>query len=209
MPNPSYKMDCCLEPDDSYVVPILGDINWLAKPVTRDQRYMNNYIQIQDLDSKRILHIGIGHSSVSLLPNVRKASKIIGVTLSNEECKFGNNLKLENYHINVINKYGTSFSNKIREEQPFDIISDNNIFLYTCCLKHAKLYFSLLVNSLSDKGIIITHALGLGCVHQTNRGMPHPTDLKSLRKFCEEFNLVVDEEKDGVYIIRKVQTSAG
>lgn len=163
---------------------------------------MNNYIQTKDVDSKKILHMGIGNSSVSLLPNMRKANKVIGITFSKEEYEFGNNLKLENYDIYFMNKHGSSFTNKIREEQPFDIICDNNIFSFTCCLKHAKSYFSLIVNSLSDTGIIVTHALGLASVPRANKGM-HPTELNGLRKFCQEFNLVVDKEKDNVYIIRK------
>ena len=90
------KIDCCVEPDKVWVIPRPHDMNWLSQPVTDDQKCMNEFITTQDIECKRILHIGIGNSSVALLPNMHKANKVIGITIANEECEFGNNLKLEN-----------------------------------------------------------------------------------------------------------------
>ena len=81
---------CILFNDDS------NYLYWENRNVTDDEisvvNFLNEFFQDKNL---KILHVGVGNSY--LAKKLRFYSKIDGISISNNEIKYANNLKLPNY----------------------------------------------------------------------------------------------------------------
>ena len=131
---------------------------WLEE-ITLDQEGIESYIaDNQDIyRDKTCLHIGTGISSVAI--QFHKLFKHIdGIALDPNEVELANNLTIENYTCYLINKH------KIEELSVlgnYDVIIDNNIKSYMCCVEHYYDYFNWILDSVASRnGEIITHTLG-------------------------------------------------
>jgi hypothetical protein len=134
--------------------------DWSRKGTTPDQRRIKDYIDRFDLRAKRILHIGIGNSSLAKRLH-RRAREIVGTSVDEPEIRLARSLSLPNYTAVTHNKYSG-----LHDIVPgkFDFITDNNLTSPCCCTTHLATLFAFLDAKLADGGQIVTDAEGLGWV---------------------------------------------
>jgi hypothetical protein len=153
---PELPVDCGTDDDPGIIYgPDLRD--WSHKATTPDQRRMERYIDRYDLRRKRVLHIGIGNSSLAERFH-RRVGEIVGTTIDEPEIGVARALGLPNYRFVIHNKY--SGRDDIVEGK-FDFILDNNPTSPCCCFRHLFALLTLYSNKLADGGQIVTDQLGL------------------------------------------------
>lgn len=131
--------------------------DWSAKATTPDQRRIENYIDRYDLRDKRILHIGIGNSTLAKRFH-RRVKEIVGTTIDEPELNVARSLGLPNYRFVMHNKFsGTSDT----VEGKFDFILDNNPTSPCCCMRHLAELFHFYAEMLANGGQIVTDKQGL------------------------------------------------
>lgn len=131
---------------------------WEDKKITTDENKILNFLKKKNLYNKKILHIGIGNSD--LAKKILKENIYIdGITISSEEVKLANSLKLKFYKVFLIDKHNSNLCKKFKKK--YDFIIDNNLKSYTCCKKNFNFYFSSLCKLLKKSGIIITSKKGM------------------------------------------------
>ncbi len=131
--------------------------DWSAKATTPDQRRIENYIDRYDLRQKRVLHIGIGNSSLAKRFHGR-VKEIVGTTIDEPEIAVARALALPNYRFVVHNKF--SGENDVIDGS-FDFILDNNPTSPCCCMRHLAELFGFYAEKLAPDGQIVTDRLGL------------------------------------------------
>ena len=134
--------------------------DWTHQETTPDQERIEEYLLARPLSGLSILHVGIGNSSLArrLSPRV---SRIVGTTITPGEIRFAEELGLPNYEVFLHNKYSGS---PLPTSTTFDIIVDNNITTFCCCLRHLENLMKLFSTSLAPRGIVITDRAGLNWV---------------------------------------------
>jgi hypothetical protein len=138
---------------------------WVEKPTTSDQLSIEEILDQLIEPTSRILHIGVGNSSLAkrFSPHV---SLIDGTTLHEEEKQHAERLGLPNYNVYVYNKYGPNMK---ALQGSYDFIIDNNPFSFACCLHHASLMIMSYAELLDPvKGVILTALRGYGWVVSNN-----------------------------------------
>ena len=111
--------------------------------------------------SARILHVGVGNSSLALRFHHRCAG-IDGLTVIEREKARADALGLPNYSVFLLNKHGSEFPHRL---QPgYEWIVDNNPASYVCCRYHFARMLENYRWALAPGGRILTHSRGLGWV---------------------------------------------
>lgn len=153
---PELPLDCGnpLDPGVRYCQDLR---DWSNKAATPDQRRIERYIDRYDLRQKRILHIGIGNSSLAKR-HYRRVKNIVGTTIDEPEIQVAQSLGLPNYRFVIHNKY-SGIDDFV--EGRFDFIVDNNPTSPCCCIRHLSALFTFYSKKLKDRGQIVTDRLGL------------------------------------------------
>ena len=132
---------------------------WEDRDTTSDEIEIIEFLENSyKLESKKILHIGIGNSFFA--KKFFKNNHIFGITISKKEIENANLLNLSNYKFVLCDKYSKNFSNVLNEEK-FDIIVDTNLKSYSCCHESFIFFIENLFNKLNKKGILITSKNGM------------------------------------------------
>ncbi len=182
---------------------------WENKNTTRDEREIIDYLkQNRDiLANKKILHVGIGNSELGRVFS-QDALLIDGITISVPEKLLSRKYKCYR-NVHICNKYNLEDMNKIMEN--YDIIIDQGIKQYSCCIEHFNKLFDLYVKKLNDKGMIITSKYGMEWsgydikksinINSTNR-ICHRTNVSNINKFTKtELELLLNKYRlDKLYI---------
>lgn len=134
--------------------------DWSTKATTPDQRRIENYIDRYDLRQKRLLHIGIGNSSLARRFHGR-VKEIFGTTIDEPEIAVAAALALPNYRCLLHNKFSGENG---AVDGSFDFILDNNPTSPCCCMRHLAELFEFYAAKLTPAGQIVTDRLGLGWV---------------------------------------------
>ena len=145
-------------------LPILWkDEEWLTvnpERISGAQVSVNNYLRKSQrlYQGKKILHIGIGNSSVYReLKDVFK--QIDGITNTQQELEAGRRLSDE-YGIYLINKYNPDEFKYI--DNNYDVIVDVNLKSFACCNEHWLSYLKAVIGKLKVGGRLISHTAGFG-----------------------------------------------
>ena len=132
---------------------------WEDRDTTSDEIEIIEFLENSyKLESKKILHIGIGNSFFA--KKFFKNNHIFGITISKKEIENANLLNLSNYKFVLCDKYSKNFNNVLNEEK-FDIIVDTNLKSYSCCHESFIFFIENLFNKLNNKGMIITSKNGM------------------------------------------------
>jgi hypothetical protein len=134
-------------------------VDFSQRETTCDQTRIESYLDTLDLKGKRILHIGIGNSSLAERFNNRD-TLIEGVTVSEKEHSHALSLGLTNYKVHLVNKYSHGFLLAFKQNQ-FDIIVDNNLASFACCKYHLYSMFDNYLWCLKLAGRILTDQRGM------------------------------------------------
>jgi len=135
------------------------------RDATVDQMRIEEVLLSKNLGGKELLHIGVGNSQFA--KNLHSKVKVIdGITIQLGELNKGNECKIENYRVQLLNKFSDKFVTQLNNS--YDFIIDNNPTSFSCCRKH---FFQMLENyyrCLKPGGIILTDKLGLNWVTTLN-----------------------------------------
>lgn len=131
--------------------------DWSHKATTPDQRRMERYIDRYDLRRKRILHIGVGNSSLAKRFH-RRVKEIVGTTVDQPEIDVAASLGFSNYRVVMHNKYAGTDEGL---DQAFDFILDNNPTSPCCCFRHFSTMLDFYARKLSNDGQVVTDLMGL------------------------------------------------
>lgn len=134
--------------------------DWTALETTPDQFRIERYLSHLRLANKSILHVGIGNSGLARRFS-RRAGRIVGTTITENEARHGAEQSLPNYTVELHNKYS---GRALASPGPFDFIVDNNPTTFCCCLEHLMVMLRFYESSLADKGQFLTDRAGLGWV---------------------------------------------
>jgi peptidoglycan/xylan/chitin deacetylase (PgdA/CDA1 family) len=139
---------------------------WTQRKTTPDQVRIENHLRHLVTRDARILHVGIGNSSLARLmcPLV---AQVEGITRYHEEADFAADLGISNYHVKTVNKYGE----ELLDHKPiFDFIIDNGANGFACCLFH---FCRLMVHyraMLRQGGVFLSAEPGLSWVADGDSG---------------------------------------
>lgn len=175
------------EPDTQYT-----DGTWVERKVTKDQSLIEEYLSSKLKADSRILHVGIGSSSVA---QKWPGCTIDGITVMESEKKFADSLGLPNYQTYVMDKNDTLALKNLLGHYHF--IIDNDIAAYACCKTHfedmLRIYFSL----LKDGGRILVGAIS---VTYFDSGFPLPN--KYFKEVASKTGLELVSQ-EGILILKK------
>ena len=134
-----------------------GNRDWSQRSTTRDQARIERVLEGMLTPFSRILHIGIGNSSLaSRFCGQERA--ICGLTLSQAELAHARSLQLPGYDAKLINKYGREFMALAGD---FDFIIDNNPTTFACCNRHFARMMLACRARLAQDGLMLTDKTGL------------------------------------------------
>lgn len=142
------------------------DGSWVDRKVTKDQEAIEQYLTAESLAGKRILHAGVGSSSIA--KKFGSIASIHGITIMEDEKVYGENLSCPAYQIFLINKYGAELS---RLPGEYDYIIDNDLAGYAPCKDAFEEMLKTYIHLLTPTGVIVTGVLGLSYF---DNGFPVP-----------------------------------
>ena len=134
-------------------------IYWEDRDTTSDEIEIIDYLEKSyKLNSKKILHIGIGNSFFA--KKFFKDNQIFGITISKREIEKAKLLNLSNYNFVLCDKYSKNFNKELNNKK-FDIIVDTNLKSYSCCHESFNFFIENLVDKLNINGMLITSKNGM------------------------------------------------
>ena len=131
---------------------------WESRDTTSDEIEVIDYLKNSKLDSKHILHIGIGNSFFA--KQFYNKNFIYGITISQREIEKAKSLNLINYKVLLCDKYSKNFMFELNNKK-FDIIVDTNLKSYSCCKKSFDFFMQNLLGKMNKNGLLITSKNGM------------------------------------------------
>jgi len=190
---------------------VYNDDTW-AFEASPDQLECNQFLQNLGplLEGAKVLHVGIGNSSV-LLQFHELFRQIDGITIMDSEIRVADGVRPLfdlDYQIYQFNKYDAANLQVLGSD--YDVIIDNNLKQHACCQNHWVDYFYGLLERLSPQGFVLTHTQGFA---------PHsdritPLSLPELETLCtrypkhefrvEQIQLLVNNEQHYPVVIQSL-----
>ena len=172
---------------------------WEARKQTQDEYEICDFINQNNLiqPNQSLLHIGIGSNTLYSTLRKKFDFKYTGITYSIFEYE---NVLInlnENYFPILLNKYNPILSKVLKK---YDIIIDNNPTSYGPSDDANLEYLQILLNSLNNGGIFITHTLGLNYM-RTGDILNMITKLGILSEFT--FEKFSNGEADNIIVLKK------
>ena len=169
-------------------------INFTNSRTSQDQLAIEDYLerQGQRLHEARLLHVGIGNSSLALrLHHCCRA--IDGITVTAQEAARAQSLHLSHYRVFLLNKYSVNF---VRTLQPgYTWIIDNNPNSFACCRFHYARMLESYRWALAPGGQVLVHRRGLSWVAADKRWHASFDDLSAA---ASRFGLRADRIGDDI-----------
>jgi hypothetical protein len=194
--------DCpelCGQPDNPGV-PLESDrfLDSSRKPTTIDQSRIEDVMETLPPDGLRILHVGVGNSSLARR-FASRAAAITGVTLSHNERELSDSLGLPQYKVFLLNKYGREFPSVTGAGH--HLIVDNNLASFACCKFHFYRMLDNYLGVLETGGIILTDQRGMDWTAGDARWKLTYSDLETL---AQKFTLRASRITEFVYKLTKL-----
>jgi hypothetical protein len=127
------------------------------RPTTEDQLRIEDTLEGLLTPSQRILHVGVGNSSLARRFAARSAG-IVGITLSDDELRHADALALPGYRVLRANKYSRDLD---AIEGGFHFVVDNNPASFGCCVSHFEDMLSAYARLLHRGGMLLTDREGM------------------------------------------------
>lgn len=173
--------------------------DWADRPTTPDQLRIEDYLDAQDLHGRRILHIGLGNSSLAKR-FIAGAAEIVGTTVVQHEVDHARSLGMERYSAFLNNKYAASFDGPTGR---FDYIVDNNPTTFCCCLTHFANMLEFYADSLAEAGQLVTDRVGLGWAHIPEGNPRWAFDFEDLAAAGAAVGLTASRVDRNVYVLSR------
>lgn len=182
-------------PGDGTEDPALVDYS--ARPVTPDQSAIEELLASRDLSGRRLLHVGVGDSSLAARL-IDRCGSIDGITVSDGELRHGESLGLAGYRVFWVNKYTRDFCLSLRPGYAF--IVDQNPGSFACCAYHFAQMMDNYRWALAPGGELLAHQRGLRWVAEDRRWRMTFDDLAEVGR---RFGMSAHRYDDGVYSLRR------
>lgn len=132
-------------------------VDYAARETTPDQKRIEDALEPRVCATSRILHVGIGNSSLArrFAPRV---ARIVGLTVSGQELRRARELDIPNYEALLLNKYSAELA---ALPGTFDFVVDNNPASFGCCVGHVERMLDTYCDLLGPGGLLLTDAAGL------------------------------------------------
>lgn len=128
-----------------------------ARSTTEDQQRIEAALDRLLERGDRILHVGVGNSSLALRFAAR-AGGITGITLSDAEKACADALAIPGYRVLIGNKYSRDLD---ALSGPFEFIIDNNPASFGCCVAHFEQMLAGYARLLAPGGRLLTDREGM------------------------------------------------
>jgi cyclopropane fatty-acyl-phospholipid synthase-like methyltransferase len=155
--DPSETCGAVDNPPPLTIDPVLVDAS--SSETTADQQRIEEVLDGFELDPETtILHVGVGNSLLAqrFALSVRR---IDGLTVSRQEKRLGDSLRIGNYTIHVLNKHSGMLVTTLGRR--YDFVVDNNPASFACCPHHLYRMFDEYSRLLRPNGRILTDQIGL------------------------------------------------
>lgn len=172
-------------------------------PVTRSQQAIVAWLRRTGVRGTRILHVGIGASTLAA-EMAPEAAAIDGITVVQGEQRTGNNMRLSNYRVFLLNKYGKNIRTL---EGRYDFIVDNNLQSFTSCPACVFAMMDSYLALLAPGGAIVTHEEGLAWSDERVRGLA--MTFENLQELEQSHPVRVERLPLGVIRIRRREAAQG
>jgi hypothetical protein len=133
-------------------------LDFVGRETTADQARIESCMEAMGVSGKTILHVGVGNSRLAERFSPL-AQWIDGITVSENERRFGESLNISKYSVLLLNKYSHSFSQALSRR--YDLIVDNNLASFSCCKYHFYLMLNNYLACLAPRGQILTEQQGM------------------------------------------------
>ncbi|HEV7452061.1 MAG TPA: hypothetical protein VGO16_11875 [Pseudonocardiaceae bacterium] len=171
-------------------------IDHTREETTVDQARIEGALEGMDIEDRHVLHVGVGNSRFAQR-FAGRVRLVDGLTVSPREKELADSLRIANYTVHLLSKYGREFLRMI--ENRYDFIVDNNLASFACCKYH---FFRMLDNylwCLRPRGLILTDQRGMDwTVDDDPRWKLTFEDLVALER---RFPVAVAKVTDTVYEI--------
>jgi hypothetical protein len=171
-------------------------IDHTREETTVDQARIEGALEGMDIEDRHVLHVGVGNSRFAQR-FAGRVRLVDGLTVSPREKELADSLRIANYTVHLLSKYGREFLRTI--ENRYDFIVDNNLASFACCKYH---FFRMLDNylwCLRPRGLILTDQRGMDwTVDDDPRWKLTFEDLVALER---RFPVAVAKVTDTVYEI--------
>lgn len=165
------------------------------KATTPDQVRIEETLAPLLTPATRLLHVGVGNSSLAR----RFASRVAlveGITVNEQELAHAQSLGLDGYRVSLCNKYSPELA---RIPGPFDLIVDNNLSSFACCLYHFQVMLDTYVRLLGAGGRILTDRQGMAWCYENG---PMTLTESDLRIISTVYPFEVEALTDQVFALR-------
>jgi hypothetical protein len=162
---------------------------------TVDQLRIEDALSALQWQGKSFLHIGVGTSRFAER-FAAEALLIDGITVCRSEVERATSLRIPNYTVYFLNKYGRKFLLTLTHR--YDFVIDNNLASYACCKYH---FYRMLDNylwAMKPGARILTDQRGMDFSVDEKRWILSYEDLQALEK---KFPVQVSRITDTVYAI--------
>ncbi|MEO6504032.1 MAG: hypothetical protein ABIQ09_19250 [Jatrophihabitantaceae bacterium] len=194
----------CGQDDRPGIDEVEGWRDWSSFEPTPDQRRIEAWLAEHVGPEDRLLHVGVGGSQLAEA-FASRTREIVGITISPGEAHRGNALGLDNYRVLLRNKY----QHWADAPGPFDVVIDNNLTTFACCLSHVVTMLAWYSASLAPTGVLLTDRVGLGWVVSTEGADPGwAFDLAALRILAGSLDLTVLDLGGDVYGVATLSGAA-
>jgi hypothetical protein len=139
--------------------------DWTDQETTPDQLRIEDVLSASPVKGTRILHVGVGNSSLATKFH-DLAKQIDGLTLQENELRFAKELAIDNYLVELKSKFSPDLALGLAGE--YDYVVDNNPTTFCCCRRHFSYMLANYTVLLNENGIILTDVIGLGWTSQPN-----------------------------------------
>ena len=173
--------------------------DWAERETTPDQLRIEDYLAAHDLRGRRILHIGLGNSSLARRFHSR-AAEIVGTTVVPHEVELARSLELANYRALLHNKYAAESDSLAGR---FDFIVDNNPTTFCCCLAHLASMLEFYTAKLSEGGQLVTVRVGLGWAHIPEGNPRWGFDFEDLAAAGAAAGLTASRVDHNIYVLSR------
>jgi hypothetical protein len=168
------------------------------KPTTIDQSRIEDVIEALPPEGLRILHVGVGNSSLARR-FASRAAAITGLTLSRNERELSDSLGLPQYAVFLVNKYGREFPSLAG--CGYHLVVDNNLASFACCKFHFYRMLDNYLCALETGGKILTDQRGMDWTAGDVRWRLTYSDLEALGR---KFPTRADRITESVYSLTKL-----
>ena len=151
--------------------------SWLNAPITLEQVRVERYLDQKDLNGKTLLYVGIGSSSMATKYHAQ-CRWIDGITVMEDELKYGQDLKLARYGVFLMNKY----TDQIAElPNTYDYIVDTNPSSFASTETEFTGMMERYAQLLNPGGMILMDRLGMH-FHESHAFGIDDDDLRAFEK---------------------------